>query len=126
MNSSKNNTLVINYRGIIEESRFSSLINSIPRQIEMAVDKKYSAVVISLEGASYKNSSTSELSIIIKKLDDLRKKIKINIALIDYNIPLYKYLKKLSEHSELKLFKNIAAARLFLEPKSYKKFSKII
>jgi len=126
VNSSKNNTLVINYRGIIEESRFSSLINSIPRQIEMAVDKKYSAVVISLEGASYKNSSTSELSIIIKKLDDLRKKIKINIALIDYNIPLYKYLKKLSEHSELKLFKNIAAARLFLEPKSYKKDLRVL
>lgn len=124
--SSKHNTLMVNYRGVIEEGRFSSLINSVERQIEMNVGKKYSGVIISLEGATYNNASVDDLKNIVKKLDNLSKKIKYSIALIDYSIPLYKYLKKLSQNSQLKLFKNLAAARLFLEPKSYKQDLRVL
>lgn len=118
--------LIVNYSGLIEEPRISSLINSISRQLDIATDKKFRAVAVSLKAAKYENCSSDCVSSIVEKLDELSKKLKITIALVDYTVPLYKHLKQLSKNTQIKLFKNINSAKLFLDPKSYKSDLRIL
>ena len=118
--------LKVNYRGEIEDSRTSALVDSIIKQFDIVKDKKIRVVAVSLDGAKYENGDTESLKSIVVKLDALSKKFKVTVSLIDYSIPLYKRLKELSKDTQLKLFKNIAAARLFLEPKSYKKDLRVL
>ncbi|MCK9454375.1 MAG: chemotaxis protein CheX [Sulfurimonas sp.] len=117
--------LKFSYRGIIEDSRTSALVDSIANQLDMA-KKRVEIVVISLEGAIYESQDKRSLTTFIKKLDALSSKFKLKVALIDYTIPLYKHLKMFSKDTRVKLFKNIAAAKLFLEPKSYKKDLRVL
>lgn len=126
MSNNKKDMLVVSYRGAIEETRVSSLASSIAKQLDIAVDKKFSAVVVSLNGATYEYGAADGMRAMIKKLNDLSEKLKITIAFIDYSIPLYKHLKILSKNTQLKLFKNISATKLFLDPKAYKNDLKVL
>ncbi len=119
LDKSRQDMLVIGYNGLIEEMKILALVGSITRQLEIAAEKK-TKVVISLGAASYEANVASGVAIMIKKLEDLSIKLKISIALIDYSIPLYKHLKKISKDSHIELFKNINVAKLFFYPKSYK------
>ncbi|WP_229860129.1 chemotaxis protein CheX [Candidatus Sulfurimonas baltica] len=102
------------------------MASSIAKQLEIAVDKKFSAVVVSLSGATYEGGTANGMRAIVKKLNDLSVKLKITIAFIDYSIPLYKHLKTLSKNTQLKLFKNISATKLFLDPKAYKSGMRVL
>jgi hypothetical protein len=117
MTSSKHDMLILSYNGLIEEPTISSLINSITRQVEIISDKKVHAVLVSLKGAKYEEGTNKGIPVFIKKLNELSKKLKIIISFIDYSAPLYKHLKTSTKRTELKLFKNISAARVFLDPK---------
>lgn len=120
MTSSKQKMLILSYNGLIEEPMVSSLINSITRQVDIISDKKVHAVLVSLKGAKYEEGVDESIHVFIKKLNELSKKLKIIISFIDYSVPLYKHLKTSTKNTQLKLFKNINAARVFLDPKSYK------
>ncbi|MCK9473137.1 chemotaxis protein CheX [Sulfurimonas sp.] len=117
--------LKFSYRGIIEDSRASAFVDSIINQLDMT-KKRVQSIIISLEGASYESQNRVNLNTFIKKLDSLSGKFKLKVALIDYSIPLYKHLKMSSKDTQVKLFKNSAAAKLFLEPKLYKKDLRVL
>ncbi len=122
---SSHDIIKFSYNGLIEASRTSYLINSIISQMEVAEHIKFKGILISLQNASYDNNHQN-LALLVKQISIFGKKISIPIAFIDYNVPIFKLLKTLSKNTNLKLFKNSIAARLFLDPKAYKKGMQIL
>lgn len=122
---SSNNIIKFSYNGVIEEGKTSTLINSIKSQVEVAEHIEFKGLLVSLKNASYDNNQQN-LASLIKQMSVFNKQIAIPIAIIDYNIAIYKLLQKLSKNTNLKLFKNSTAARIFLDPKAYKKGMQIL
>lgn len=117
--------ITFRYNGAIQESTTTSLMRSIVSQIEIANHIKFKAILISLKNASYGNDHQS-LALFVKNMSIFSKKIGITIACIEYSIPLYQLLKKFTSRTNIKLFKNSDAAKIFLNPKLYKKGMQIL
>jgi len=120
MINAKQDIIILNYNGMIEEPMISSMARSIVRQVEIIGKKNMKGVLVSLKGAKYEENIGDSTSAFVEKLNKLSKRLKILIAFIDYSIPLFKHLKTLTKHTQLKLFKNINTARVFLDPRSFK------
>ncbi|MBU4110072.1 hypothetical protein KJ988_03615, partial [bacterium] len=111
--------LTFSYNGVIQENKNIFLLKSITDQLKNFTHTKPKGIVISLNGIEY-NEDFNSLSLLIKQISLLSKKVDTSISFIDYNLSLYKILKTLTKNTSLKLFKNNSAARLFLDAKSFK------
>jgi CheY-specific phosphatase CheX len=119
MSSIQKEILTFSYNGVIQENKNTFLFKSISDQLKNFTHTKPKGVLISLSAIAY-NEDLNSFALLIKQLNLLSKKIDTSISFIDYGLPLYKILKTLTKNTNLKLFKNSSAARLFLDSKSFK------
>lgn len=119
MHSKKSNLIIVNYNGMIHTRSNELLENSITYQLKITKEKNIKGVLVSLKGAIYDNDSAS-VADMIKHLEKLNKRLGMSISIIEYSIDLFHILKKLTKRSKVKLFKNLSAANLFLNPKEFK------
>ncbi len=115
-----NGVITFNYDGKIEERKNLLLCSSIINYIKSIEHNKEKYVLISLTNVKYENNREN-LAILINKLHTLTKTNKIIIGLMDYNTPTYELLKILTKNTRIVLFKNFNTAKLFINPKSFKK-----
>jgi CheY-specific phosphatase CheX len=119
MYRSQNGIFILEYPGAFEEHRNTLLINSISSLRSDINEKKAKGVLLSLQNAKAQGH-TKELKQLIELLEKLNKKIPIIFGFVDYDATLYHLLRELTKETQLKLFKNFSAARLFLDSKAYK------
>ncbi len=120
MNVKSRNIAVVNFMGIIEDRNARLIQGLIISKLEMYKEQKIKAVLVSLKSAIYKENSEA-LVFLVKLLDALAKSTELSFAIIDYDIELFKILKRVAKGTKVKLFKNTDVATLFLDPKVYKK-----
>lgn len=110
----------VNFIGVVEERNARLMQSLIVSKLEMYKEQKIEAVLVSFKSAVYKEDSKALVSL-VKILDALAKSTGLYIAIIDYDIELFKILKRVTKDTKVKLFKNTDVATLFLDPKLYKK-----
>ncbi|EQB39893.1 hypothetical protein M947_04750 [Sulfurimonas hongkongensis] len=120
MNVKSRNIAVVNFIGVIEERNARLIQSLIVSKLEMYKEQKIKAILVSFKSAVYKENSKG-LASLIKILDALARSTGLSIAIIDYDIELFKILKRVAKGTKVKLFKNENVATLFLDPKVYKK-----
>ncbi len=123
MQNKNGDLIIVNYNGVIQENSNEILESSILYQLNMVKNSK--GILVSLSGAIYENDPSS-LILMIKYLDKLNKKLGISISIIDYKKELYQILEKITKKSKIKLFKNMNAANLFLDPQSFKQNMRVL
>lgn len=119
MNVKSKNIAVVNFIGVVEERNARLIQSLIISKLEMYKEQKIKAVLVSFKSAVYKEN-VKDLSFLVKILDDLAKNTGLSMAIIEYDIELFKVLKKIAKGTKVKLFKNENVATLFLDPKVYK------
>lgn len=120
MNEKSKNIAVVNFMDVVEERSTRLMQSLIVSKLDMYKEQKIKAVLVSFKSAVYKGNTESLVSL-VKILDSLAKKTALNVAIIDYDIELYKILKRVAKGTKVKLFKNTDVATLFLDPKVYKR-----
>ena len=120
MNEKSKNIAVVNFMGVVEERNTRLMQTLIVSKLEMYKEQKMKSVLVSFKTAVYKGDTKCLVSL-VKMLDSLAKCTALGVAIIDYDIELYKILKKVAKGTKVKLFKNTDVATLFLDPKVYKR-----
>jgi len=120
MNVKSKNIAVVNFIGVVEERNARLIQSLIVSKLEMYKEQKIKAVLVSFKSAVYKENTEGLVSL-VKILDALAKNTGLGMAIIDYNVELFKILKRVVKGTKIKLFKNVDVATLFLDPKVYKK-----
>ncbi len=110
---------MLEYSGAFQEHRNVLLANSIASLAEDIKEKKAKAVLVSLQH-SVISGQNKMLKQFIAMLIKLSQKLPVVFGFMDYDASSYQLLRELTKETPLKLFKNFAAARLFLDPKAYK------
>ena len=119
MHSKISNLIVVNFIGVISERNIRLLSSSITSKEDKIKEKKIKGVLVSLKGIIYENN-LKDLTVMVNELSKLSEKIGVSISFIDYNVELFKVLKKVAKTTKVKLFKNTNVANLFLDPKTFK------
>ncbi len=125
MQNKNNDLIVLKYSGIIQERSNRLLENSILYQLKLIKEKKNKIILVSMQAVKceYKQDN---VELMVKHLDKLNQKLGLSISLIDYSMDLYRILQKVTKKSKIKLFKNINAANLFLDPKTFKEGMRVL
>lgn len=118
--SFQNSLLLFNYDDAVEENRNNVVYNTLLSLHATLQEKESKGIFISLKNAPRLNND-HHLEHLVKQMDKLSLKLKIPVALGDYKRETFAYLKKISAHTQVKLFQNINAAVLFLNPRFFKK-----
>ena len=116
MKRTNSNIIVLNYIGVIQERNIRLFTSSIISKQEMIKEEKVKDILVSLKALVYENN-VKHLTILINELNKLSQKIGVSISFIDYSMELFKTLKKVTNSTKIRLFKNKAVATLFLDPK---------
>jgi len=122
MNDKKNNFIVVNYNGVLQELGNKALKRSIEYKVD---EQKIKIVLISLRGMIYENNP-NDLIDLVKSLNELGKKLTLSINFIDYEMDVFKELKRITKKSKIRLFKNVNSAKLFIDPKSFKQEMRVL
>ncbi len=117
--------LVVSYNGLIQDRSNELLENSILFKVKRAKGDKIKGILVSLSGAIYENNFKSIVDM-IKHLEKINKTLGIAVNIIDYDIEFYPVLHKASKKSKIRLFKNMNAAKLFLNPKEFKQGLRVL
>jgi len=120
MDNKNNDFIIIKYEGEVTDHSNRLLESSIVYQLSMREGASDCSVLISLKDAKYKDN-LKNLVVMVRHIDRLSKKIQTSISLVDYSLEIYPVLKKASEGSVVRLFKNMNVANLFIDSKAYKK-----
>jgi CheY-specific phosphatase CheX len=120
MNVKSRNIAVVNFMGVVEERNARLIQSLIISKLEMYKEQKIKAILVSFKSAVYKENTDGLVSL-VKILDSFAKNTGLGVAIIDYDIELYKILKRVVKGTKIKLFKNTDVATLFLDPKVYKR-----
>ena len=115
----QNGIFILEYNGVFEDHRNTLMANSIASLHNDIEEKKAKAILVSLQNAGTK-AHNKEIMQFIMLLEKLSKKMPVVFGFMDYNTALYQLLRQMTKETSLKLFKNFNAARLFLDPKTYK------
>ncbi|MCK9491459.1 MAG: chemotaxis protein CheX [Sulfurimonas sp.] len=119
MNVKSKSIAIVNFIGVVEERNARLIQGLIISKLDMYKEQKIKAVLVSFKSAVYKENSKDLVSL-VKILDALSKNTGLGIAIIDYDVELFKILKIVAKGTKVKLFKNAEVATLFLDPKVYK------
>ncbi|MFT5835256.1 MAG: CheY-specific phosphatase CheX [Sulfurimonas sp.] len=125
MQSKSNHMITINYIGVIQERNIRLMESSILSKSKMIKDRNIKGILVSSKGLIYEDSPKN-LRILVNKLDKLSDKISVSISIIDYDLSLYKVLKKVTSNTRIKLFKNENIASLFIDPKIFKEAMSVL
>lgn len=119
MYRSQHGLFIVEHNGVFSESRNRLFINTLYAMQETLKEHKAKALLISL--AQLKTAvAPKELSAFVTLLERVGQKLNIVLGLIDYDTSTYTQLRRFTAETKIKLFKNLNAARLFLDPKAYK------
>ncbi len=118
--SFQNSLILFNYDDIIEENRNNVVYNTLVSLNPILQEKECKGIFISLKD-SLRIQNNPHLEHLVKQMDKLSLKLKIPVALGDYRRETFSYLKKISAPTQVKLFQNINAATLFLNPRFFRK-----
>lgn len=110
---------IVEHNGLFQESRTHLFINSLAALQENLKEQKAKGLLISMPQVKTKPGS-KEFAHFIALLEKLDRKIPVVFGFIDYDTQTYRQLRQLTAETSIKLFKNLHAARLFLDPKAYK------
>lgn len=121
----KQGIITLNYSGPIIERRVSLLSNTIANLEETLKEERVKGVLVSLKQATAEGDCNG-LEPLVSQMDQLSRKWQVSIGFVDYSMPMYKVLKPISRGTRIKLFKNANAARLFLDPKAFKRGMEVL
>ncbi len=115
----KSGVLTAEYSGKICQSRDTSLIFSLRKEVDSIGKEKIKGLFVSVKNISY--DSPRELALFIKHLNEYTRKLDMPVGIYNYDTQTYKILKAITSSTNLELFRNIETIKLFLDPKSFKK-----
>lgn len=116
----QNSIIIFHYNEKIEEHKNIVFINALLNFKNLIVEKQIRGIFISIKNIPHSNENI-HFEDFLKQLDKASQKLTIPIALGDYDKATFDKLKSLTSQTQVKLFQNITAATLFLNPGSFKK-----
>lgn len=125
MSNISNNLIVVSYNGTVSEHSNMLVDKSIVYQSKKLQNSKDKKILVSLKETIYEDNLKSVTSM-VKHLDRLNTTLGISISIVDYSLKIYPLLEKATKRSKIKLFKNMTAAQIFLDPKVFKKGMRIL
>jgi len=119
------NQIILNFTGEIDNNNIKALESAILSKKEDIKIQEKKMILVSLKDLAYKNN-LNNLKLMINKIDQFTTSMDILLGFIDYSTELYSVLKEMSKNTKVKLFKTEEIARIFLEPKSFKKDTSVL
>lgn len=119
------NQIILNFTGEIDNNNIKALESAILSKKEDIKIQEKKMILVSLKDLAYKNN-LNNLKLMINKIDQFTTSMDILLGFIDYSTELYSVLKEMSKNTKIKLFKTEEIARIFLEPKSFKKDTSVL
>lgn len=119
------NQIILNFTGEIDNNNIKALESAILSKKEDIKIQEKKMILVSLKDLAYKNN-LNNLKLMINKIDQFTKSMDVLLGFIDYSTELYSVLKEMSKNTKVKLFKTEEIARIFLEPKSFKKDTSVL
>ncbi len=119
MQTIQDEMIIYGYEGALDEHRNKMLLSAMQTQANLIKEKGLKGILVSMQQTQYGEGEERILEL-IRALDRKSQVMKIPICLIDYTVPAYQLLKRLTKETCVKLFKNSSSARLFLDPKGFK------
>jgi len=119
MYRSQNGIFILDYNGPFAEHKNRLMLNSIISLREDIAQKRAKAVLVSLKNAQV-SGHVKALEAFVPMLAKAGRQLPVMLGFMDYDGALYDTLRSQTSRTTLKLFKNFAAARLYLDPKAYK------
>lgn len=116
----QNSIIIFHYNEKIEEHKNIVLLNTLLNFKSLIVEKQIKGIFVSIKNVPHCKENI-HFEDFLKQLDKASQKLNISIAIGDYDKATFDKLKPLTAHTQIKLFQDIAAATLFLNPRSFKK-----
>ena len=125
MRNIKNGLFLFPYRGTIGAASTESLLKEMVESQSQINRFQIRGMVVSLHNCG-QFAEEDDIKTLLIQLNKLQGSMKIEVALIDYSDALFHCIKPLAKPFKIKLFKNITAATLFMNPAVIKKNLRVL
>lgn len=118
--------MVVGYANSVRGGRISIFANTLLSYKQDIDEKKVKGLYIDISPMIDNENTARDLKILVEYIDLLCKRLHIGVAIGGYSLKIYKILKTYTSQTPILLFKNFHVAKLFFNPKTFKKELRIL